>query len=316
MRLLDTIGLRFVLISLGRFVLLLWLIVTIVFLLGRLLPGDPVEAMLGAEARDPHTVQMLRGAYGLDLPLMTQYVRYLELVAHGNLGNSIQNGSPVRAEIEARIPATALLGGLGFSAGCFLGILAGTVLAYQHNERFDAWGTTLLAAINSVPVFVLGLGLLYVFGYRLGWLPVISIGDYRSLLLPATALALGAGAYVGRLVRVGLLAQRSLQYVRALHGFGVPPSRIWVRHLLKNAALPVLTALSLVFAYCLAGNILVENVFSYPGLGRLLAESVLARDYPVIQGTVLWIAAIFLALNLLSEVIHVLIDPRLRRRKG
>jgi ABC-type dipeptide/oligopeptide/nickel transport system permease component len=316
MRLLKRLGLRFVVIGLGRFILLLWMIVTVVFLLGRLLPGDPVEAILGAEVRDPQTVQMLREAYGLDLPLTTQYVRYFKRLAHGDLGKSIQNGSPVRAEIQARIPATALLGGLGFSAGCIFGILAGTVLAYRHRERLDAWGTTLLATINSIPVFVLGLGLLYVFGYRLGWLPVISSGDYWSLLLPGAALALGAGAYVGRLVRVGLLGQSSLQYVRALHGFGIPPSRIWLRHLLKNAALPVLTALSLVFAYCLAGNILVENVFSYPGLGRLLAQSVLARDYPVIQGTVLWIAAIFLAVNLLSEVIHALIDPRLRRREG
>jgi len=300
-------------LRLVRFVLLLWLVVTAVFLLGRTLPGDPVQSLLGPEIRDPQTVAALRAAYGLDRPLGFQYVRYLALLIQGDFGRSIQTGLPVLSEIAGRVPASFLLGATGFLAGCLFGVSAGTLLAYHHRRPIDTWGTIAIATLNSIPIFIFGLVLLYALGFRLRWFPVVSTSDGRSLVLPGVTLALGVGAYIARLVRVGLLSQSSSQYVLVLHGLGIPPWRIWTRHLLRNAAVPLVTAFGLVLAYCLAGNILLENVFSYPGLGRLLAQSVLARDYPVIQGTVLCIAAIFLTLNLAVEISYGVLDPRLRK---
>lgn len=296
-----------------RAVLLLLLIATEVFFAGRGLPGDPVTSLLGPGLRDPETVSNLRKAYGLDAPIPMQYWKFLRRLATGRLGDSLQTGVPVAYEVADRAPVTLIVAATAFFAACLFGVPLGAWLAFVADGQVNTPATVLLVTAQSVPVYVLGISLLYTFSFRLNWFPVLGgRADVMSWILPITTLSISLGVYLARLTRQSILALLPRINLLALHAFGVPDRRIWLRHILPNAAPPLLTAMAIVLAYALAGNIFLESTFSMRGLGQLLSRAVLNRDYPVLQGLCVWISTAFLALNLLAEVAAASVDPRLR----
>lgn len=296
-----------------RMVAMIWLIATAVFFAGRSLPSDPVTATLGPGLRDPDTVRALRHSYGLDAPLASQYANFLVRLPRGQFGLSLTTGVPVKDEIGARLPVSLLLAGLAFVFACLFGLPMGGYLVSVAGTRRDATITAALAAVHSVPVYVLGIGVLYLFSYRLAWFPVLGgRATTQSWILPVTTLGISLGAYLARLTRQTVLGLLPRLNLLALHSFGIPARWIWLGHILRNAAPSVVTTMSIVLAYALAGNMLLEAVFSMRGVGQLLARAVLNRDYPLLQGVAIWIATAFLLLNLTAEIVALVLDPRIR----
>jgi ABC-type dipeptide/oligopeptide/nickel transport system permease component len=288
--------------------------VTIVFFTSRALPGDPAENLLGPGFANQESLRQIRRAYGLDRPWIVQYGIFLGRILRGDLGQCIRSGQPVLQEILARLPVTLKLAGLALLLACALGIPAGMWLVYSHGRAMAFLGLVAIAMLNAIPLFVLALVFLF---FSVRWLPgfrVIPENDWRALLLPAIVLGLGLSGYVARMVRNRLLQESRSFSLLALHAYGVPRFLIWSRHLARNAAIPLITLFGLLLGYLLAGNILIENIFSLPGLGQLLVAAVLSRDYPLVQGTVLIIAGLFLLLNAVVDACYPLLDPRTRLR--
>ena len=295
----------------ARLILLVWCSVTLVFVGSRALPGDPAEQLLGINGADAAMLQALRRAHGLDRPLVGQYANYLWRLAHGDFGRSIRSGIPVTTEIASRLPVTLSLAGFALTLGCAFGILAGMTLVYYHRRWQESVGICVVALLNAIPLFVLGLFFLYGFSFGSSFLIAPDAG-IRAVIIPGFVAALSVAAYVARLVRSGMLSAARSDSVLALHAYGVSRRSLWFRHLLKNASIPLLTIVGLLFGALLAGNILLENIFALPGMGRLLVEGVLMRDYPVIQGSVIVIATSYLMLNTVVETCYPLLDPRTR----
>lgn len=289
----------------------LWLIVTLVFLLVHIVPGDPVQQMLGEGARAGDLMQ-LRHALGLDVPISTQYKHYLAGVVRGDLGDSFRFRQPVTRVVLAHYPATLELAIVSLLACAAIGIPAGLLAAARRGTSTDhAVGLFTLFGL-SVPNFALGPVLILVFSVILGWVPVSGRGSPSHLILPAITLGAALAAILTRMVRTSVIEELSSDYVRTAHAKGLSPSAVLFRHAFRNALIPILTILGLQFGTLLAGTVITETIFSWPGIGRLAVQAIDARDYPLLQGCILLIAFSYVIVNLLTDVICAFVDPRVR----
>jgi ABC-type dipeptide/oligopeptide/nickel transport system permease component len=289
----------------------LWLILTMVFLLAHIVPGDPVEQMLGEGAR-AEDLQQVRHALGLDLPIGVQYGRYLAGVLHGNLGESFRFQQPVLRVVASHYPATLELAIVALFVCAMIGIPAGLLAAQRRGRPADhAIGVLTLFGL-SVPNFALGPVLILVFSVILGWLPVSGRGGISHLLLPAITLGAALAAILTRMVRTSVIEELSSDYVRTARAKGLSESAVLFRHAFRNALIPILTILGLQFGTLLAGTIVTESIFSWPGVGRLAVQAIQARDYPLLQGCILLIAVSYVLVNLLTDMVYALVDPRVR----
>lgn len=289
----------------------LWLIVTMVFLLAHIVPGDPVQQMLGEGAR-AEDLQQLRHALGLDLPAPVQYGRYMAGILHGNLGESFRFQQPVLRVILSHYPATLELAIVALFVCAAIGIPAGMLAAQRRGTATDrAIGVFTLFGL-SVPNFALGPVLILLFSVILGWLPVSGRGGPLHLVLPAITLGAALAAILTRMVRTSVMEELSSDYVRTARAKGLSESAVLFRHAFRNALIPILTILGLQFGTLLAGTIVTESIFSWPGIGRLSVQAIEARDYPLLQGCILLIAVSYVFVNLLTDFVYALVDPRVR----
>jgi len=303
---------------------LAWIVASVVFLVLHLVPGDPAELLLssGGVAPDPAAVAELRERLGLDRSLLEQYLAYLGGLLRGDLGRSLVDDAPVAEEVWLRLPRTLELIGAGALAATLIGVPAGTLAAARRGGAFDRVASGVAAVLLAVPVFVVGTLLVLVFAQMLRWMPAggyVALGadPGRHLLLlamPAAAIAKGLLAIVFRMTRASVLDALSRDFVRTARAKGVAPSRVLLRHALRNALGPVVTVLGLHMGALLGGTVLVEYVFNWPGLSSPLLRAVEARDYPMVVGIVLTISVLFVLLNLVIDLLYPVLDPRLRRR--
>jgi ABC-type dipeptide/oligopeptide/nickel transport system permease component len=288
-----------------------WLIITMVFLLAHIVPGDPVQQMLGEGARAEDLTQ-LRHALGLDLSLPVQYERYLTGVLRGNLGESFRYQRPVTEVIFQHYPATLLLASISLLVCAIIGISAGIYAAHKRGQPADRVVSVLTLFGLSVPNFALGPILMLVFSVILGWLPVSGRGGISHIILPAVTLGAALAAILTRMVRSSMIEELSSDYVRTARAKGLSESAVLFRHAFRNALIPILTILGLQFGTLLAGTIVTETIFSWPGIGGLAVSAIQARDYPLLQGCILLIAISYVVVNLLTDFVYVLVDPRVR----
>ena len=286
-------------------------VVSLVFLLIHLIPGDPVEIMLGERAL-PADREALRQELGLDRPLPEQYLRFLAQLCRGDLGRSLHYREPVSRLIVERYPATLVLTLAAMFVSLWIALPAGILSGIRQYSVWDH-STMFVALLGvSLPNFWLGPLLILVFSIHLGWFPVSGMGDVRHLILPALTLGTSMAAIVARMTRSSILEVLREDYVLAARAKGLPERSVILKHVLRNALLPVVTVVGLQFGGLLAGAVITETIFSWPGLGTLLIQAIQTRDYPVVQGCVLAISLSYVLVNLLTDVVYVLIDPRIR----
>ncbi len=295
----------------------LWLILTMVFLVARIVPGDPVQQMLGEGARAEDLTKLrhdlgLADESGHPIALHVQYSRYLTGLLRGDWGQSFRFRAPVLGLVLERYPATLELAVAGLLVCALIGIPAGIVAAHRPGRAADhAVGFFTLLGL-SVPNFALGPVLILVFSIQLGWLPVSGREGPQSLLLPAITLGGALAAILTRMVRSSMIEELSSDYVRTARAKGVSASGVLFRHAFRNALIPVVTILGLQFGTLLAGTIVTETIFSWPGIGRLAVQAITARDYPLLQGCILVIAISYVGVNLVTDFVYALVDPRVR----
>lgn len=297
----------------------LWIVVSLVFLLIHLVPGDPIAQMLG-EGAAPSDLAAIRHAYGFDLPLSTQYLHYWNGLLHGNLGESVRMRDSVRHLIAQRYPYTLALSLIALLVSLCLAVPAGVQAAVHRNRATDqVIGLVSLFGL-SFPNFALGPLFILIFSIWLGWLPVSGAGtgptfggDYwLHLFLPALTLGVALAATLTRMVRTSMLEELSQDYIRTARAKGLPEHTVVYRHALRNAAVPILTVVGLQFGSLLAGAIVTETIFSWPGIGRLTISAISNRDYALVQGCTLAIGLTYLAANLITDLLYAVADPRIR----
>jgi len=289
----------------------LWLVLTLVFLMIHIVPGDPVEQMLG-EGAAPGQLTQLRHVLGLDLPLHVQYGHYLWQLGRGDLGQSFKFQAPVRQIILERYPATLQLAFVALVVCAAIAIPAGMLAAHRRGHTMDrAVGVFTLFGL-AFPNFALGPVLILLFSIELGLLPVSGRGGPLYYVLPAATLGAALAAILTRMVRGSMLEELSSDYVRTARAKGLSTRVVLLRHAFRNALIPIITILGLQFGTLLAGTIVTETIFSWPGIGRLTVHAISARDYPLLQGCVLVIAVSYVAVNLLTDLLYAVIDPRVR----
>jgi len=286
-------------------------VATLVFSLIHLVPGDPAQAMLGDGAA-PTDIAELRTNLGLDQPLFTQYVSFLRHAITGDLGKSFRTGQPVTTMIVERIPATAELAIAAMLVAIVLAIPLGVVAAVWRGTAIDYGAMTFALAGVSIPNFWLGPLLAIVFAVELGWLPVSGRGTLAHLVLPAISLGLALAAILARMTRASLLDELGELYVRAARARGVSNAAAITSHALRNSMVPLLTIIALQFGAVLTGAVITETIFAWPGIGRLLIQSIGFRDYPMVQGCILLIAVTYVAVNLITDLMYGVLDPRIR----
>src|SRR5947207_329420 len=290
----------------------LWLVVSVVFLLIHLVPGDPIQAMLG-EGAATGDVQAARHAYGLDQPIGRQYLQYWNGVLHARLGQSIRLNQDVGRLIWDRYPYTLRLTLAALAVALLLSIPAGV----RSAQRRDRWDDRILSVVSlfglSFPNFALGPILILFFAIKLGLLPVSGAGSWEHLVLPAITLGGALAAILTRMVRTAMLEELSQDYVRTARAKGLSESKVVYKHALRNAMIPVLTVLGLQFGSLLAGAIVTETIFSWPGIGRLTISATSSRDYFLVQGCILAIGLTYIAVNLLTDVLYAVVNPRIRQ---
>jgi ABC-type dipeptide/oligopeptide/nickel transport system permease component len=286
-------------------------VATLVFALIHLVPGDPAQAMLG-EGATVEEVERLRGQLGLDRPLPAQYADFLGGILRGDLGTSFRYGTPVAQEIRTRLPNTAILAIAAMLAAILFAIPLGILAAVFRGTWVDhAAMTTALVGI-SMPNFWLGPLLAILFAVYLGWLPVSGTGTPAHLVLPAVTLGAGLSAILARMTRASLLEELRELYVLAARSRGLSQTRAVLRHAFRNSLIPVVTIIGLQFGAVLTGTIITETIFAWPGIGRLLIQAINFRDYPLIQGCILFISVTYVAMNLLTDLTYGYLDPRIR----
>lgn len=321
---------------------ILLILVTVMFVILRVMPGDPVLAMLGGRNVAPEVIEQYRGRLGLNKPIAVQYAEYLAQLARFDFGVSMRTGRPVTTELMARFPATLELAVSGMIVAFALGLSGGMLAATRPDRAADHAMRLANVGFFAMPIFWLGLMLQMVFAVRLGWFPVggrldpitqamfepitgfyaldailqrdwtVLRASLRHLILPAITLGVVLSGLVGRLSRTRLLEVLDADYVRTARSKGLNESRVLWVHALRNAMIPIVTVVGMQFALLLAGAVLTETVFSWPGIGRYLLVSIDYRDFPAIQGTVVFIALFISLVNLLVDLTYPLIDPRVR----
>ena len=284
----------------------------LVFLMLQLVPGDPVMMMLGefsmATAKD---VEALRQQLGFNDPLYIQYWNYFKSLITGDLGTSMRTKKPVIDLILARLPSTFELTFYGLLFALIFGTSLGIIAALKHNTFIDYFSVVIALLGVSIPGFWLALLFIFLFSIRLEWLPITGSSPL-SIIMPCLALGLWAGGTIARLVRSGMLEVLQSDYIRTARAKGLYKHRIILVHALRNALLPVVTIFGLQFGHVLAGTVIIEAVFARPGLGLMLVNAIVAKDFPLVQGTIMFVAGAYIAVNLLVEVIYTYLDPRIR----
>jgi peptide/nickel transport system permease protein len=284
----------------------------LVFLMLHLVPGDPAEQMLGEMAVDKTAVENLRQQMGLNDPLPVQYAHFLGGIVHGNLGRSMLAKRPVWDMIKAVLPSTVALTVAGLGVAIVLGTLLGVSAAVRQNTWMDTLSMFLALLGVSMPSFWLGLLLVFTFSLRLGWFPATGSGGWERMVMPAFTLGFGAAAVIARLVRSSMLEILRLDFIRVARAKGLAESKVIYKHALKNALIPVITVIGLEFGRLLGGTVVIETIFSRPGIGRLIVDSILKKDFQVVQGAVLLSAVFYVFINLLVDMSYAVVDPRIR----
>jgi ABC-type dipeptide/oligopeptide/nickel transport system permease component len=286
-------------------------VATLVFALIHLVPGDPAQSMLG-EGAAPQDVETLRTRLGLDRPLPVQYLAFMRGLARGDLGTSLRYGTPVSREIRARLPATARLALAAMAVALVIALPLGILAAVFRGTSIDHAAMTAALVGISMPNFWLGPLLAILFAVKLGWLPVSGSGDWRHLVLPAATLGAALAAILARMTRASLLEELREVYVLAARARGLSRPRAILHHAFRNSLIPVVTVVGLQFGVVLTGTVITETIFAWPGLGRLLIQAIGFRDYPLVQGCILFIAVTYVTVNLLTDLAYGALDPRIR----
>lgn len=281
------------------------------FFMLRMLPGDPAQVLAGQMA-SPEDIEAIRKQLGLDRPIYEQYLSYLSRLAQLDLGRSARTQNPVIEEIWARLPNTVLLAVVAISLACLFGIPAGIISAVRPYTWVDYLVTMAGLFGISMPVFWLGLMLVVVFSVILRWLPAGGTGGWQHVVLPSVTLASFVVAFIARMTRATMLETLAQDYTTTARSKGLKENVVVIKHALKNALIPIVTVVGLQFGLLLGGAVLTETVFAWPGIGRLIVDSILARDYPMIQGTILIFGLLYLLVNLGVDLLYAVIDPRIR----
>ena len=286
-------------------------VATLVFALIHLVPGDPAQSMLGDSA-PPEDVARLRQTLGLDRPLVQQYKSFLGGVVKGDLGTSFRYGTPVTREIGSRLLRTMQLALAAMAVAIVIAIPLGIIAAVRKGTAVDQAAMTLSLIGISMPNFWLGPLLAIVFAVRLGWLPVSGTGTVAHLVLPAVTLGAALAAILARMTRASVLEELRELYVLAARARGISRARAVIRHAFRNSLIPIVTIIGLQFGAVLTGTIITETIFAWPGVGRLLIQAINFRDYPLVQGCILFISFTYVTMNLLTDVAYGILDPRIR----
>ena len=304
---------RFALRRLGRLIVSLWVLLTATFAMIHLIPGDPVRAALGPTA-PAALVSAQRESLGLNDPLPVQYLHYVTGLWHGDLGTSLITQLPVSQTISQRLPSTLALAGLAFALAVLIavpaGVLTGVATRRGHGRRTELGFGTVSVILGTIPDFLLGVGLVYLFGVRLGWLPVAGSTGAASYVLPVLSLAIGPAAILARVIRIEMVTVLEADYIRTARAKRLPDRVVYLGHALPNALTAALTLAGLILGSMVAGTVLVENVFAWPGLGGTIVQSIQDKDYPMVQMIVLVYGAGVLLVNTLVDVALSLLDPR------
>lgn len=282
---------------------------TLVFFLVHLVPGDPVEVMLG-ETVSGADKEALRRSLGLDLPLWTQYLRFLAGLGRGDFGRSLYEQGGVAELVLGRFPATLELTLSAMGVAVLISFPMGILAAVKRNGWLDRVSLFFSLLGLAMPNFWLGPVLMIIFSIELGWLPVSGRGGPAHLILPSVTLGLAMASILVRMIRSGLLETIHEDYIRTARAKGLGEWKVWVKHALRNSLLPVITIVGLQFGSLLAGAVITETIFAWPGIGRLTIQAIQTRDYPLVQGCILVISTSYLAVNLLTDVLYRLVDPR------
>jgi len=314
---------RFILKNLFQLIPTLFIASIIIFSIIALSPGDPVLMMLGTEAT-PEQIVSERARLGLDKPIYVRYGVWLSDIVRGDLGYSMTNGRPVGSLILDAFPKTLQLALISLVISVFFGFLLGVVSALKPNTKLDALITSVTSIALAIPGFWLGLMMILVFSVRLHWLPPSGTGDidgtyilnFKYLLMPVVAISIPQIAVFARYMRSAMMDVLSTDYIRAARAKGLFESRVITHHALRNAMIPVITIIGIQFGRLLAGAVIIEAVFAYSGIGRLILVSIMNRDYPVVQSSLMLVVFIFVITNLLVDLSYGFLDPRVRAARG
>lgn len=289
-------------------------VTALVFAMIWVTPGDPVLAIVGESAQgiSRDALEDLRRSYGLDRPALVQYADYLSRLLQGDLGISIRSRQPVIREIWQRLPATVLLAISGMAIAIIIGVSLGVLAAIYRRSWIDYAAVILALAGVSIPVFWSGLILMLIFALELRWLPASGYGSWQHLVMPAVAIGFSSSAFIARITRSSMIEVLRQDYIRTATAKGLSQSSVDFKHALRNALLPIVTVVGLQFGSLLGGAVLTETVFAWPGIGRMLVDAIRARDLPLVQGTVLFVAVVFIVVNLLVDISYALLNPKIR----
>jgi peptide/nickel transport system permease protein len=309
--------LRLIITRLLTLVPMMFVITSIVFFMVRFVPGDPARIMAGGQRVTEANLQNIRKQYRLDKPLTTQYALWVKDLAHGNLGRSFRQRQDVRVLIMDRLPITIKLALMSFAISLLISIPLGILAAVRPNSWVDLVATLFSLLGASSPVFFTSILLILTFSYKLDVLPALGRGDggfdtFKHLIMPAIALGFSLAAISTRITRSSMIEALSQDYIETARSKGLVGHQIILKHAFRNALIPIVTVAGLQFGYLLVGTVLVDYTFGLGGLGALLIDSVQRRDYPVVQGITIFIAALFIAINLVVDVLYGVIDPRVR----
>ena len=293
------------------FCIVIFGVLLLTFLLIHLVPGDPVEVMLGESASSADR-EVLRAELGLNQPIIYQFGHYLNKLAHADFGLSIHTQTPIIELIKTRYPATLKLAFVSLLIGLSIGVPMGIYAALKAGKWQDLIVTLVSVRLSAMPAFWLGPMLMLIFAVWLGWLPVSGMESNTSIILPALTLGFGLSAILTRMTRTSLLEVLSDDYIRTARAKGLTESNVIIRHALRAALLPIITIVGLQMGSLLAGTVITETIFSWDGIGRLLVESIEKRDYPVTQACVLLVALSYVVVNLLTDMLYRLADPRVK----
>ncbi len=281
-----------------------------VFAMVRLVPGDPARIIAG-EAATQEIIEGIRKDMGLDRPLLKQFATFMGNALRGDFGRSVRSKAPVAGEVAARLPNTVRLATAGLFVAIVVGVSAGIISAIRPYSWMDTVVMLIALAGLSMPVFWSGLMLILIFAVWLGWLPAVGTGGMAHLVLPAVTLGMSTAAIIARMSRSSMLEVLRSDYIRTARAKGLAEAAVVNRHAFRNALIPVITVVGLQMGTLLSGAVLTETVFAWPGIGRLLVEGILSRDYPIVQASVLVVAMAFVLVNLMVDVLYAVVDPRI-----